>query len=202
VWRLWWRGLKSARKALEIFPVISISPVTRLPPEPVTRTQEDEVMNLKNLTPWTARDRGNAAVRFTNDNPVVSMHRQMNRLFDDLFRGVDESLASSGQAGWPRVEVRENDKEFKVYAELPGLEQSDVEVTYADGIVTLKGEKRMEEETAVYNERWAGAFERQIVLSDAVDPANVKATFKNGVLTVVLGKKAEAQRQMVRIEVN
>jgi HSP20 family protein len=159
-------------------------------------------MNLKNLAPWSPRERGNAAVRFTNDNPVVSMHRQMNRLFDDLFRGVDESLASSGQAGWPRVEVRENDKEFKVYAELPGLEQRDVEVTYADGVVTLKGEKRMEEETAVYSERWAGTFERQIVLSDAVDPANVKATFKNGVLTVVLGKKAEAQRQMVRIEVN
>jgi HSP20 family protein len=159
-------------------------------------------MNLKSLAPWSNRDRGNAAVRFTNDNPIVSMHREMNRMFDDLFRGFDEPLASSNRLGWPRIEVRDTDKEFRVVAELPGLDERDVEITYADGVVTIKGEKRLEEETAQYSERWAGAFERQIALSDAVDPENVKATFKNGVLTVVLGKKPEAQRQVKRIEIN
>lgn len=158
-------------------------------------------MNLNSLVPWS-RDRGNAAVRVPNDSPIAAMQRQMDRVFADFFRGFDEPVARTGQLGWPRVEVRENDKEFKLYAELPGLEERDVDVTYAGGVVTLKGEKRHEEETALYSERWAGAFERQIVLSDDVDPDNVKATFKNGVLTVILAKKPEAQRQVKRIAIN
>lgn len=159
-------------------------------------------MSLKSLVPWVPRDRGDAAVRFANENPIVAMHREMNRVFDDFFRGFDEPLSPRGQFGWPNVEVRETDKEFKVLAELPGLDERDVEVTYADAVVTLKGEKRKEAEAALYDERWAGAFERQIVLNDTVDPDNVKATFKNGVLTVVLGKKPEAQRQVKRIEIS
>lgn len=159
-------------------------------------------MSLKSLVPWVGRDRGDAAARFTNDSPIIAMHREMNRVFDDFFRGFEQPLSIGSQMGWPHVEVRETDKEFKVYAELPGLEERDVEVTFADGVVTLKGEKRKEEETALYSERWAGAFERQIVLGDAVDGDNVKATFRNGVLTVVFGKKPEAQRQVKRIEIN
>lgn len=159
-------------------------------------------MNLKSLVPWVSRDRGDAAVRFTNDSPIIAMHREMNRVFDDFFRGFDQPQSAVGQNIWPRVEVRETDKEFKVYAELPGVEERDVEVTYADGVVTLRGEKRMEEESAIYSERWAGSFARQIPLSDTVDPDNVKATFRNGVLTVVLGKKPEAQRHVKRIEIN
>jgi HSP20 family protein len=69
-------------------------------------------------------------------------------------------------------------------------------------VVTLKGEKRLEEDAALYSERWSGVFERQIVLGDEVDPDNVKATFKNGVLTVILAKKPEARRQVKRIEIN
>ena len=100
-------------------------------------------MNLKSLVPWGTRDRGDVAVRFTNENPIVAMHREMNRVFDDFFRGFDQPLSAAGQDLWPRVEVRETDKEFKVYAELPGLAERDVEVTYADGALMLKGEKRM-----------------------------------------------------------
>jgi HSP20 family protein len=159
-------------------------------------------MNLKSLVPWSSRDRGNAAIQYRQDNPIAAMHREMNRVFDGFFRGFDEPLLGSGQFGWPAVEVREGDKEFKVVAELPGLEQRDVEVTYADGVLTLKGEKRMEQESPVYSERWAGAFERRIVLSDSVDPEQVNATFKNGVLTVVLGKKPEARRDVKRIAIN
>jgi HSP20 family protein len=159
-------------------------------------------MSLRSLVPWSSRDRGNAAIQYRNDHAIASMHREMNRMFDGFFRGFDEPLLGPGQLGWPSVEVREGDKEYKVLAELPGLEERDVEVTYADGVLTLKGEKRLEQETALYSERWAGAFERAIVLSDDVDPDNVSAKFKNGVLTVVLGKKPEAQRQVKRIDIS
>ena len=159
-------------------------------------------MNLKSLVPWSARDRGNAAIRYTDDNPIATVHRDMTRLFDGFFRGFDDPLIGRAQFGWPHVDVRENDSQFKVCAELPGLEESDVEVTFADGVVTLKGEKRLDEDAPLYRERWAGAFERQIVLGDDVDPDNVKATFKNGVLTVILAKKPEARRQVKRIPIN
>lgn len=159
-------------------------------------------MNLKSLVPWSSPDRGHAARRYTDDNPISSMHREMNRLFDGFFRGIPEPLLGSGQFGWPHVDVRETDSQFKVCAELPGLEERDVEVTFADGVVTLKGEKQLEEDPALYSERWSGAFERQIVLGDDVDPDNVKATFKHGVLTVILAKKPEARRQVKRIEIN
>jgi HSP20 family protein len=158
-------------------------------------------MNLKSLVPWSSTDRGNAATRYTDADPVASMHREMTRMFDGFFRGFDEPLLGNRQFGWPHVDVRENDSQFKVCAELPGLEEKDVEVTFADGVITLKGEKRMEDEPTLYSERWAGSFERQIVLGDAVDPDNVKATFKNGVLTVILAKKPEARRQVKRIEI-
>jgi HSP20 family protein len=159
-------------------------------------------MNLKSLVPWSLSDRGNAAPRYSDDNPVATMHREITRMFDGFFRGIDEPLLGRGQFGWPHVDVRETDSQYKVCAELPGLEEKDVEVTFADGVVTLKGEKRLDAETALYSERWAGAFERQIVLGDAVDPDNVKATFKHGVLTVILAKKPEARRQVKRIEIN
>lgn len=159
-------------------------------------------MNLSSLVPWSSRDRGDAAIRYTNHDPIATMHREMNRVFDGFFRGLEEPLLGRGQFGWPHVEVRENDSQFKVCAELPGLDERDVEVTFADGVVTLKGEKRLDEESPIYSERWSGAFERQIVLSDDVDPDNVKATFKNGVLTVILAKKPEARRHVKRIAID
>jgi len=159
-------------------------------------------MNLKSLVPWSALDRGNAAAQYTDDNPLATMRREMNSMFDGFMRGIDDPLLGKSQFGWPHVDVRENDSQFKVCAELPGLEENDVEVTFADGVVTLKGEKRLEADAPLYSERWAGAFERQIVIGDAVDADNVKATFKNGVLTVILAKKPEARRQVKRIEIN
>ena len=159
-------------------------------------------MNLKSLVPWSTGDRGNAARRFSDDNPVASMHREMTRMFDGFFRGINEPLLGGDQFGWPHIDVRETDSQFKVCAELSGLDEKDVEVTFADGVVTLKGEKKLDEETALYSERWSGAFERQIVVGDAVDPDNVKATFKNGLLTVILAKKPEARPQAKRIQIS
>ena len=126
----------------------------------------------------------------------------MTRLFDGFFRGINEPLLGHGQFGWPHVDIRENDSQFKVCAELPGLDEKDVEVTFADGVVTLKGEKRLEEDSPLWSERWSGTFERQIVIGDQADPDDVRATFKNGVLTVILAKKPEARRQVKRIEIN
>ena len=68
--------------------------------------------------------------------------------------------------------------------------------------MTLKGEKKTETNGAVYSERWHGAFERTVQLGPDVDPDKINAEFKNGVLTVTLGKRPEAQRQVKRIAIN
>jgi HSP20 family protein len=140
-------------------------------------------------------------------NPFLTLHREMNRLFDDVFRGFDVAPFGadrwSGGMGWPKIEVSETDKEVKVAAELPGLEQKDVEVELANGVLSIKGEKKTETEDKdrLFSERYYGRFERRIPVED-VEEDKVSASFKNGVLTVTLPKSAKAQPNVKRIPVN
>ena len=141
----------------------------------------------------------------------MALHREVNRLFDDVFRGFDQidmgrfpSLATSrSHWGWPNVEVSETDKEIRVTAELPGLEEKDVEITLDDDVLTLRGEKRSETEDKErqFSERFYGQFERRIPLGVEVEEDKVEAHFKKGVLTVMLPKKPEAQKPEKKIEV-
>jgi HSP20 family protein len=99
------------------------------------------------------------------------------------------------------VEVSDAGSEMKVVAELPGLEQNDVELSLDDGVLTIKGEKKSETNGALYSERWHGQFQRSLQLGPDVDPDKVNATFKNGVLTITLAKRPETQRQVKRIQI-
>jgi HSP20 family protein len=100
------------------------------------------------------------------------------------------------------VEVNEAEQEVKVVAELPRLEEKDLEVTLHDGVLTLSGEKKAESSGAVYSERWHGQFQRSLQLGPDVDPDKVAASFRNGVLTVTVAKRPEAQHQVKRIPVS
>lgn len=160
-------------------------------------------MDVKSLIPWS-RNRNTPAVRYGEEpSPLLALHREMNRLFDDFFRGFDLplSLRFGWSAGWPNVEVSESEKDIKVVAELPGLTEKDVDVTLHDGVLTLKGEKKQESDGAIYSERWHGSFERSIQLGPDIDPDQVTASFKNGVLTVTLTKRPEAESRIKRIPV-
>jgi HSP20 family protein len=128
----------------------------------------------------------------------------MNRLFDDVFRGFDDSRFFGGRTGWPSMDVEETEKEYLVTAELPGLEERDVEVLLLDGLLTVRGEKKLESENRnrTYSERFYGRFERQITLDRDVDETAVNATFKNGVLTVTVPKNARAVERSKRIPIN
>lgn len=161
-------------------------------------------MDVKSLIPWN-RNRTAPAARYNEEStPLVALHREMNRLFDDFFRGFDVPTTSRlGWTGsWPSVDVSETDKEVKVVAELPGLEEKDVDVTLREGVLTIKGEKKVENEGSVYSERWQGSFERSVQLGPEIDPDKVTASFKNGVLTVSLAKRPEAQSTAKRIQIN
>jgi HSP20 family protein len=90
-----------------------------------------------------------------------------------------------------------------VAAEIPGLEEKDVEVLLGDGVLTLKGEKvsETEDKDKQFSERFYGRFERRIPLGAEVEEEKIDARFKNGVLNIVLPKSAKAQSQVKRIEI-
>ena len=105
----------------------------------------------------------------------------------------------------PAVDVTEDDKAYKIAAELPGLEEKDVEVSLTGDVLTLKGEKRQEKEEKNKNwyvsERAYGSFQRAFELPHGIDRDKIAAEFAKGVLTVTLPKSAEAQKQQKKIDV-
>ncbi|OIQ83588.1 alpha-crystallin [mine drainage metagenome] len=157
-------------------------------------------MNVKSLMPW---NRGKLpGALFEDGSPFLTLHREMNRLFDDMLHGVDRDLPST-RLGWgtamPRLDLHDGETEVSLTAELPGLEAKDVQITLRDGVLTLKGEKKAETTQPHYSERWFGQFQRSVALGPDVDADKVTATFKDGVLTVTAAKKpgaADAEKQI------
>jgi len=159
-------------------------------------------MNMKSLVPWgKSRNVSVNTNRYSEDaSPFLALHREMNRVFDDFLSDFGTSMRTG--SGWPHIELSETEDKLNVVAELPGLEERDVDIRLQDGLLTLKGHKKVEENGRFYSERWEGAFERTIPVGQDVDPDKVNASFKSGVLTVQLPKKPEAQRQVKRISIN
>ncbi|QFQ88809.1 Hsp20 family protein [Paracoccus kondratievae] len=170
-------------------------------------------MSVRDLIPqnWTQnlpwwRGRNTQPVEATPD-PFVSFLREVDRLFDDFFRSfATRSPVLPGISGWPgtnwpSVEITETDKAINISAELPGLEEKDVEVLLEDGLLTLRGEKTSttEDSARQFSERVYGRFERRIPLPAGIDEVAVEAAFRNGVLTVTLPRTETAQAQVKRI---
>lgn len=134
-------------------------------------------------------------------DPLSSMRADMERLFDSYFgHGFGRLPALSrlgfGDVNSPSTDLRETDKEFVVEAELPGMDEKDVNVTLTNGVLTIKGEKKSEREEKKDDyhlmERSYGSFHRSFRLGDSVDPDKVTASFEKGVLKVSLPKRPEA----------
>jgi HSP20 family protein len=159
-------------------------------------------MALRDLIPWNNGSR-DVSPYHSQGNPLLAVHREMNRLFDEAFRAFDTGTFGSQAMSWPSVEVNETDKEVKVVAELPGLEEKDVAVELANGVLKISGEKKSETEDKErrFSERFYGRFERHIPIDD-VDQDKVGASFNKGVLTVTLPKSPTAQQKVKRIPVN
>jgi HSP20 family protein len=162
---------------------------------------------MRDLIPW---GRSRAPAREGEPHyeaplsPFFTLRREMDRLFDDAFRGFGLSAFGHGGLSWPQVEVVDRDKEVYVTAELPGLEENDVELRVEDNVLVLRGEKRTEFDDAErqYSERSYGRFERHIALPAEVDEERANATFRKGVLTVTLPKTERARQQAKRIPIS
>lgn len=147
--------------------------------------------------------------------PFEALRKEVDRLFDDFgddfWRKPFRSFAAL-ERNWPRkfpanpaVDVTETEKAYEITAELPGMDEKNVEVNVANGGITIKGEKKEETEEKkkdyYVSERRYGSFERYFSLPEGVDADKIAASFKNGVLKVTLPKTAEAQKSAKKIEV-
>lgn len=160
-------------------------------------------MQIKDLIPWARKDQASEP-KSDEDNPIATLQRDMNGVFESFWNRV-------GQFDWPwgrgeaKSDVVETDKAIEVSIELPGMEMKDIEVTVSDEMLTVKGEKKIEreEEKKGYylSERSYGAIYRTIPLPPGVDGDKAQASFKNGVLTIKLPQTPEAQAKVKRIEV-
>lgn len=134
--------------------------------------------------------------------PAFGLRREIDRLFDDMFGHT----ALQTQSAWsPAVDIREDEKELTILAELPGMKLDDVEITCDNGILTIRGEKsetRKEGDERRYHlvERSYGAFTRSFQLPQGVDESKIEAAFDDGLLTVRIPKAALPQPKRIEIQ--
>lgn len=138
-------------------------------------------------------------------NPLRALRHRMDQLFDDFAGGTAWPFADGRDAVMPRVDVSETDKEITVEAELPGVEENELDLSLADDVLTIKGEKKQEreekKESYQLTERSYGRFHRSMRLPFEPDPKKVKATFKAGVLTVTVPKPPEVKAKAKKIAI-
>jgi HSP20 family protein len=132
-------------------------------------------------------------------NPFVMLQQEIDRLFSDFNRGYRSPAAIV-----PRMDVSETDKTIELTAELPGLEENDVEINFTDGVLTIRGEKKSENQKDTdYRlvERSYGVFSRALELPPGIDPTNIQASLVNGVLTVTVPKPAASVTKKIELNV-
>lgn len=169
------------------------------------------------ITKLPVKKEGGTAAAPRSWVPFESLRREIDRLFEDFNGGWRSPFGRSffdvqpfgpREAAWPAVpavEVAETDKDYEITAELPGIDEKNVEVRLADGVLTIKGEKteeKKEEKKDYYlSERSHGAFQRSFQVPVGVDADKIEASVNKGVLTVRLPKTAEAQNGEKKIPV-
>ena len=146
----------------------------------------------------------------TRWNPISEFEDMMNR-YNRMFglartNGEQEGKDLFSRSDWaPAVDIKETPEAFVVEAELPGMSKDDVKVTVHEGVLTIQGERKSEEETKDKKlhriERFYGSFMRRFTLPDNVDENSVKANFKDGMLTLTLQKAEPKEPKAIEVDV-
>jgi HSP20 family protein len=157
-------------------------------------------MDLKSLMPFSSRE---AARR---GDPFASMRQEMDRVFDELGKGFGLArMWSEGEAA-PRIDLDEDDTSLTLRAEVPGVEEKDIDIQLYEGTLTIKGEKHTdheeEKEGRHITERAYGSFMRRLSLPCAVDEGKIEAKLDNGVLVVKMPKSPEVQARTRKIPIS
>ena len=139
-------------------------------------------------------------IRWNPRGELLALPRRRTRLWDEAFRGEGASLQ-----GWgPATDIREDEQEFVITAELPGLKTEDIHVNMEKGHLTLRGERRFEHEDKRdhyhHIERSYGQFHRTFAVPSTIDPEGIRAEYREGILTVHLPKSEAAKPQEISVE--
>lgn len=165
-------------------------------------------MELRGLTPWhSSRTPARGVHPF--DRTLDSLHREIDRMFDSFWRGTEPQPFApsiwSFDGTVPAIDQSEDETAYHVAVELPGIEEKDVEVSLADNVLTIHGERKLdkeEKEQSYYlRERARGAFRRSLSFPVQIDENKVKAVFADGVLSITLPKTKEAQKKAKTIAI-
>jgi len=142
--------------------------------------------------------------------PILELRDALNQVFEDFFKGI-EGLTTSGlgESGYglfsPDVDISEDEKQIEITVEVPGVDPKDISVELEDDVITIRGEKKQEEERKgrqyYQMERIYGAFQRSFQLPFKVEESKVEATFSNGILRIVLPKSEEAMEKVKKIHI-
>ena len=160
-------------------------------------------MSMMNLRPLMPSGDGGRA-----QSPSMlfgTLHREIDRLFDDFTRGVPTLGGGQAQLNLvPNIDVSETNDAIVISAEMPGLDRGEVEISIEDDVLTVRGEKRLEEERDDRNyhlsERAYGVFYRAIQLPPGIDPEQVQATMSNGVLKITVPKPQKNQAKRIEVQ--
>ena len=187
-------------------------------------------MKLKKLAPWNwfkkeeemthtvpvkLGDQGKTYFPEHQYEPMVRLHRDIDQLFNHFFRGFASpapgntmpfSSLTQSVLFKPQVDLSASEQEYVLTVEIPGVNEKEISVDISGGTMTIKGEKKKEKEEKEKDyyriERQYGTFQRVLSLPEDVDQDNIKAKFKNGVLTVLIPRKALPASEVKQIEVN
>lgn len=162
---------------------------------------------MKNRLIKLGKKNGEREMERRETNPFFSLQQEVNRLFDDFFHGFDLTSSQWNHSFFgsnlPKLNVKEKENEIEVEAELPGFDEKEIEVTFSENVLTIKGEKNVEsdkkEKGNYHMER--SSFHRSIPIYSDVDSNKVKASLKKGILTVTLPKTTEAKKNVKKIAV-
>lgn len=144
------------------------------------------------------------------NHDVWSLQSQINKMFDDFLSPFDFydrlNLGNVETSVFPKINLAENEAEYKIIAELPGMDEEGIELTYEDNILTISGERKDENEQKgkgyYYKESNYGTFRRSIKLPENIIDDKFDARFKNGILTITAPKSKEVNSNAKKIEIN
>ena len=162
-------------------------------------------MKFENLIPtqWNSYSK---PVRYNPEYPFFTLDGDMDRFLNHLNTDFFDFRTIPEQNHFPKVDVTETKNEFSISAELPGMDDKDIDVTLGDGTLTLKGEKKVEKEDKqgefYSRERSYGSFQRTFKVPETIDQNKINASFNKGILTVKLPKTLESRKEVKKIAIN
>lgn len=161
-------------------------------------------MTIRELINWGRPFRLPVIQKGRYERSLASLQDDVHRLFEGFFERASPT-AWFGYDSFPSVDIIENDKDFKIKAEMPGIDPDKVEVSVTEGFLTIKGERKEEteekDENYLRREMSYGSFQRTIALPATAESAKAEASFKNGILTVQILKKAEALKKPTKLPI-